>query len=69
MSALAPALPVSATASESARVAHSDPFGLLAEVPQAARNNLRIFQTVPSALAVTVESGSQVFKSAEPSKR
>ncbi len=51
MSALAPALPVSATASESARVAQSDPFGLLAEVPQAARNNLRIFQTVPSALA------------------
>src|SRR5258708_19305564 len=29
----------------------SDPFGHLAEVPQAARNNLRIFQTVPSALA------------------
>src|SRR5205807_7948549 len=29
----------------------SDPFALLAEVPEAGRNKLRIFQTVPSALA------------------
>jgi putative ABC transport system permease protein len=29
----------------------NDPFALLAEVPQSGANNLRIFQTVPSALA------------------
>jgi putative ABC transport system permease protein len=29
----------------------SDPFALLAEVPLARRNNLRMFQTIPSALA------------------
>src|SRR5258708_14519427 len=28
----------------------NDPFALLAEVPQSGANNLRIFQTVPSAL-------------------
>src|SRR5258708_23600072 len=29
----------------------NDPFALLAEVPQSGRNSLRIFQTIPSALA------------------
>ena len=36
---------------ESVHTAANDPFALLAEVPQAGGNKLRLFQTVPSALA------------------